>query len=53
MRAYNRPEIKAAARAEKTRTLRGPRLEDRPTQDELRDQYTRMIEYNARYYRVA
>jgi len=52
MKAYNRAEARAEARAE-TRTPSGPRLEDRPTQEELRDQYTRMIAYNARHFREA
>lgn len=30
-----------------------PAQEGRPTQDELRDQYTRMIAYNARHFKGA
>jgi hypothetical protein len=53
MRAYNRAEEKTEARAEKTRTRGGPRLEDRPTREELSEQYARMIAYNARHFRRA
>lgn len=46
-------ETREATRTETTRTPLGPRLEDRPTHDELKAQYTRMIDYNARHFRRA
>lgn len=52
MEAYNRAEAQREARAE-TRTPGGPRPEGRPTHDQLKAQYTRMIEYNARHFKGA